>query len=571
MLNRLLIKNIGLINELTVEFGDGLNILTGETGAGKSMIVSALNLVLGERADSDLVKSGEKNAMVEAVFDEKKIRPAARILEAQGIEAEDGEFIIRRLLQPEGKSRALVNGSMVNLSSLKLAGETMVDIHGQHDHQALLRKETHLPWLDNYLGLGGERGQVAEMLFKIRKLESLLNELIKKQKEAQAQKEFMEYKLEELAKADLKEDEESQLDSEQRRLASAEKIRITGQELFDKLYDSDESILAELEQAASEMKNLKSVDAFFEKYSNLFSEISAQLSDAALEIQSYCSSVEDDPAKLRAVEDRQALLEKLKRKHKEDLPGLIKMMEDTRLELDSIENADAQRDELESSLIQAREELAKKAAALHKKRVKGMATFKKDVQKELMELNMPAARFEIEVTLAPDAPVAVDEKSGFELDGEPRKIFPHGFGEYQFLFSANEGQPARPLVKIASGGEISRVMLALKSATGKPQPVPVVLFDEVDSGIGGKSADMVGEKLKKLAKNCQIICITHLPQIARQADRHFVVEKKVVNRHTAISIRRLDDDGRVEELARMGAGKEITEAARRHAKEMIAR
>ena len=565
MLNRLLIKNIGLINELTVEFGDGLNILTGETGAGKSMIVSALNLVLGERADSDLVKSGEKSAMVEAVFDEKKIQPAARILEAQGIEAEDGEFIIRRLLQPEGKSRALVNGSIINLSSLKLAGETMVDIHGQHDHQALLRKETHLPWLDNYLGLGEEREQVAEMLYKIRKLEADLNELIKKQKEAQAQKEFMEYKLEELEKADLKEDEESLLETEQRRLASAEKIRMAGQELFDKLYDSDDSILAELEQAASEMKNLKSIDAFFEKYYGLFSDISAQLSDAALEIQSYCSSLEDDPAKLQAVEERQALLEKLKRKHKEELPGLIKMVEDTRRELDSIENADAEREELESKLIKAREELGKKASALHKKRDKGRATFKRDVQKELTELNMPAARFEIELTLA------IDDKSGFELDSEPRKMFPHGFGEYQFLFSANEGQPARPLVKIASGGEISRVMLALKSATGKHQPVPVVLFDEVDSGIGGKSADLVGEKLKKLSKNCQIICITHLPQIARQADRHFVVEKKVANGHTAISIRRLGEDGRVEELARMGAGKKITEAARRHAKEMITR
>lgn len=565
MLNRLRIKNIGLINELAVEFGSGLNILTGETGAGKSMIVSALNLVLGERADSDLVKSGEKSAMVEAVFDEKWIKPAARILEKQGIDAEEGEFIIRRLLRTEGKSRALVNGSAINLSALKLAGETMVDIHGQHDHQALLRKETHLPWLDSYLGLDGEREQVAVRLLEIRKLDAALNELIKKQKEARAQKEFMEYKLEELEKADLKDDEESRLENEQRRLASAEKIRMTGQEIFEKVYDSDESLLAKLEQAAREMKNLISADHFFEKYSNLFSETSAQLSDAALEIQSYCSSVEDDPAKLREVEERQALIEKLKRKHKEDLPGLIKMVEDTRRELDSMENADAQRDELESKLTKATEELEKKAAALHKKRAKGIAAFKKDVQKEMTELNMPAARFEIEVLLAPD------DKSGFELDGVRRKMFPHGFGEYQFLFSANEGQPAKPLVKIASGGEISRVMLALKSATGRPQPVPVVLFDEVDSGIGGKSADMVGEKLKKLAKNCQIICITHLPQIARQADRHFVVEKKVLNGHTAISIRRLNDDGRVEELARMGAGKIITEAARRHAKELIAR
>ena len=565
MLNRLLIKNIGLINELTVEFGDGLNILTGETGAGKSMIVSALNLVLGERADSDLVKSGEKSATVEAVFNAHKIKPAARVLEQQGIEAEEGEFIIRRLLQPEGKSRALVNGMMINLSALKQAGETMVDIHGQHDHQALLRKETHLPWLDNYLGLTGEREHLSAMFSEIRKMESALSELIKKQKEAQAQKEFMEYKLEELDKADLKPDEEAALESEQRRLASAEKIRMTGQEIFEKLYDSDESILAEIEQAAAQMKNLISADVFFKKQSDLFREISAQLSDAALEIQSYCSSVEDDPAKLRAVEERQALIENLKRKHKEDLPGLITLMENTKRELDSIENADAQRDELESKLTTARDKLAKKAATLHKKRADGISTFKKDVQKELTELNMPAARFEIEVALAPG------ENSGFELSGEPRKIFPHGFGEYQFLFSANAGQPPRPLVKIASGGEISRVMLALKSATGKPQPVPVVLFDEVDSGIGGKSADMVGEKLKKLANNCQIICITHLAQIARQADNHFVVEKKVVNRHTAISIRRLDDEGRVEELARMGAGKKITEAARRHAKEMIAR
>lgn len=565
MLSRLGIKNIGLITKLSVEFGDGLNILTGETGAGKSMIVSALNLILGERADSELVRQGEKNAMVEAVFSEERIKTAGEILETHGILPEEGEFIIRRLLQQEGKSRALVNGSAVNISTLKQAGEMMVDIHGQHDHQALLRKETHLPWLDHYLGLAAEREKLTGMLSSVRKLEAKLDILIRKQKDAQAQKEFLEYKLEELEKADLKPDEESLLENEHRRLAAAEKIRITGLEIFDKLYDSDSSLLSGLETAAGEMEKLKSVDGFFEKYTAVFSELSAQLSDAAFEIQSYCSSVEDDPAKLQAVEERQALIEKLKRKHGEDFQGLIKMVEDTRRELDSIENADSEREELEEELTGAREELREKAAALHKKRARGATNFVKEVRKEMTELNMPAARFEIEVTLP------TDSQSGLEFDGKPRRIFNYGFGEFQFLFSANEGQAARPLTKIASGGEISRVMLALKSATGRPQPVPVLVFDEVDSGIGGKSADLVGEKLKKLAKNCQIICITHLPQIARQADHHFLVEKKVKNRQTVISIRRLDDEDRVEELARMGAGREITEAARRHAKEMITR
>lgn len=564
MLKRVGIKNIGLINDLTVEFGDGLNILTGETGAGKSMIVSALNLILGERADSGLVRHGEKSAAVEAVFDEERQKKAGEILDKNGILPEEGEYIIRRLVQPEGKSRALVNGSSLNLSALKLAGDLMVDIHGQHDHQALMRKETHLPWLDHYLGLENESKNLASMLGGVKKLEGKVNDLVKRQKEAQAQKEFLEYKLEELEKAGLKDDEESTLESEQRKLAGAEKIRLTGQEIYEKLYDSDSSVISQIETAASELEKLKSVDPFFEKQAALFSDLSAQLADAALEIQSYCSSVEDDPARLQAVEERQAVIEKLKRKHQETLQGLIAMVERTRRELDSIENAGSELENLERELNERRAELGATAGALHKKRLKGMAAFMKNVQKELKELNMPAAVFTIEVTLAKDI------ESGYELDGEPRRLFAHGFGEYQFLFSANAGQEPRPLVKIASGGEISRVMLALKGATGKSQPVPVLVFDEIDSGIGGRSADLVGEKLKKLAKNCQVICITHLPQIARQADHHFLVEKEVKNRQTVISMRKLSDDDRVEELARMGTGKEITEAARRHAKEMIA-
>ena len=526
------------------------------------MVLSSLNLLLGGRADSDTVRQGEDNALAEAVFDATRLKAALASLEAQGIFAQDGEIIVRRTLQKEGKTRAIVNGSQLNVSDLKTAGERMVDIHGQHEHQSLLNRETHLDWLDGYLALEGERNETAALAAETRRVEAALKEVVRRQQESEAQREFLQFKLEELEKAALGENEEAALEGELKRLASAEKLRESGAKVFNDLYDGESNAGGILGEAAKEMDKLKAIDPFFEKYAALFRDLAAQARDAAMEVNSFCTGIEDDPARMREVESRLALIEKLKRKYRADLSGLVKMAAEARKELDGIEFAEEDRKKLEAELAATRKKLQEKAAALHKKRVKGIAAFKKEVAKELADLNMAGARFEVEITLAEDA-------AGLELDGKMVKIFAHGFGEFQFLISANEGQEPRPLIKIASGGEVSRVMLALKTAIGKVQPVPVLVFDEIDTGIGGKTADMVGEKLKKLAKNCQIICITHLPQIARQADCHYVVEKMSVKGQTTVTIRKLDDGGRVEELARMGAGKTITDAAREHAKELI--
>ncbi len=568
MLKSLGIKNLGIIDGLSVEFGSGLNILTGETGAGKSMILSALNLVLGERADSETIRRGAQIASAEAVFEAEGIKTAAEVFREQDIVPEEGEYLIRRAIQREGKGKTLVNGNAINVSALKRAGETMVDIHGQHQHQALLRKDTHLWWLDNYLDLEGEAKKVSTLLSNTKRLQSELDGLLKKQNDMEAQKDFLEFRADELEKADIKPSEEEKLENEHKKLASADKIQATGSEIFSELYESDSSVISAIEKFAKEMEKLKSADGFFDEYSKIFSEAAAQLSDAAMEIKSFCSGVENDPARMEALESRMALLEKLKRKYKTDLPGLLELLESTKRELGSIENFDEERESLQTKVENSRNELQGAAVKLHKKRLKGIAAFKKEVQKELKDLNMPSGAFDVEITLPPNAPE--DEKS-FELDGKKTKIFPHGFGWFQFLFSANVGQPPKPLAKIASGGEISRVMLALKTATGKVQPVPILVFDEVDAGIGGKTADMVGEKLKKLSKNCQIFCITHLPQIARQADSHYVVAKETVNISTVVTIEKLDDKGRIEELARMGAGKVVTDAARKHAEEMISK
>jgi DNA repair protein RecN (Recombination protein N) len=564
MLKSLTIKNIGLISELSVEFGPGLNILSGETGAGKSMILSALNLLLGERADYSNLKDKSKNGSAEAVISAEKLLAPIPDFENEGVVPEDGDFIIRRILQKESKSRAIVNGVTVILSSLKSAGENLVDIHGQHEHQALLKKDSHLPWLDVYLALRGESAEVSALLSKTKELEAELAEHIKKQKEAEAKREFLQYKADEIEKAGLREGEEEELESEQKLLANAENIQKIGSSVFESLYDSETSVLSLLEETAKELESLKGVDEFYGKYSTLFSDMAAQVSDSAMEIQSRTGDIEADPARLETAENRIALIERLKKKHNSNLPGLLKMMADAREELDSIETADEITDELNKAIETARRELARKAEALHKKRMSGVPTFKKTVESELAGLNMGAARFEVEVKL-PES----ETGTGFELDGKTTKMFHHGFGDFQFLISANEGQAPKPLVKIASGGEVSRIMLSLKVAIGKVQPIPVLVFDEIDSGIGGKTADLVGEKLKTLSKSCQIFCITHLPQIARQADFHYVVSKSVEGKNTDVKITKLDDNGRVEELARMQAGKEITETARRHAREMI--
>ena len=564
MLKSLTIKNIGLISDLSVEFGAGLNILSGETGAGKSMILSALNLLLGERAVYSNIKDKSKNGSAEAVISAEKLLAPIPEFEAEGVEPEDGEFIIRRILQKESKSRAIVNGVTVILASLKSAGENLVDIHGQHEHQALLKKDSHLPWLDVYLGLRGEAAEVSTLLSKTKELEAELFEHIERQKEAEAKREFLQYKAEEIEKAGLRAGEEEELEHEQKLLANAENIQKIGSSVFDRLYDSESSVLALLEETAKELEGLKGVDEFYGKYSALFTDIAAQISDSAMEIQSRTADIESDPARLESAETRIALIERLKKKHNADLAGLLKMMVDAREELESIDTADEVIAELKKEIDRARRELARKAEAIHKKRMSGIAKFKMTVESELAGLNMGSARFEVEVKL-PDA----ETEAGFDLDGKTTKMFHHGFGDFQFLISANEGQEPRPLVKIASGGEVSRIMLALKVAIGKVQPVPVLVFDEIDSGIGGKTADLVGEKLKTLSKSCQIFCITHLSQIARQADQHYVVSKAVEGKSTEVKITQLNDNGRVEELARMQAGKEITETARRHAREMI--
>jgi len=562
VLKRIKINNIGLIDSLSADFGPGLNIITGETGAGKSMILSSLNLILGERADYSHLKNSEKDGSAEGVFE---IEGFTDFLE-QGIETDDGEYIIRRVLKKEGKSRVFTNGSAVTLASLKKAGEKMVDIHGQHEHQLLLKKETHLSWLDLFLNLQEERAEFYSLLSETGKLQKQLAELRAKQKEMLAGKEFLEFKADELESACIREDEEADLEREHAVLANADSIRQSGAALFDKLYDSESSLLVRIDSALKEFERLKSSDPFFEKYSTVFADISAGVADCAMEIQAYCSGLESDPARLAKLEERQALIAKLKRKYGAgDANELLNILKEALAELEELESAEESTEALEEELAALKLELTEKAQKLHAKRMEGIPVFRKAVTRELRELNFEKAEYEVEVNL-PEA----SQESGCLLEGQYRKIFSHGFGEFQFLISTNPGHPPRPLAKIASGGEISRIMLGIKCATGKIQPVPVLVFDEIDAGIGGKTADMVGEKLKKLSKNCQIFCITHLPQIARQADRHFVVEKNMRNGKTCVSIRRLEGEDRVEELARMQAGKKVTDAARKHAREMIA-
>ncbi len=562
-LKSLRIKNIGVISDLEVDFGPGLTILTGETGAGKSMVLSALNLVLGGRAEPDMMMRGVENAVAEAVFDALKFPAASSIFAEAGILPDDGEFVVRRTLLKEGKNRAFVNGSPINIAALKSAGETMVDIHGQHEHQSLLNKDTHLFWLDAFLSLDPIREAFEAAYLKARRLEAELKDFLKKQEDAATRREFLSFKAEELEKADLKEDEEQKLEAEHRLLAASEKIREVGARIFSDLYEADSSVTSRLEAAAKEMDKLKAANPFFGRHAELFKELSARISDASREINSFSTGVENDPARLGEVEARMTQLEKLKRKYNTDLKGLLQARGEAKTDLTSLDASAEARERLEKEAKAARLELREKAVALHKNRTEGVALFKKEVQKSLEEMNMAGAVFDVWIGLEPD------EKSGLDLDGSKRRVFPHGFGEFQFLVSANPGQPPKPLTKIASVGEISRVMLALKTAVGKIQPVPVLVFDEIDAGIGGKTSDMVGEKLSQLSKNCQIICITHLPQIARQADGHLVVEKTTDGADTKVAIKTLDQKGRVEELARMGAGKVVTDAAREHAKEMI--
>lgn len=566
MIEALSIRNIALIDELELELSPGLNIFTGETGAGKSVILKSIGLVLGERTSADIVREGTDFAAVEI-----SVVPSSPLLISM---ESDDTLVLSRQISKNGRSRSRINGELANLKQLEELGTLLVDIHGQHEHQSLFRIETHLELLDDFGETDTERQHVREKYHYLLDLQREMDSLIHTLRTSEREKELLEFEVKELASADLQEGEEEKLTSEMRVLNNAEELYESANLVYEQLDGQGQSefggasssgnvsVLQNLRDSAKTFEKLSEMDASLSELSERIDSSLYELEDIASQIRQYADTVEFNPARLSEVSDRLELISKFKRRYGNTISEMLSYQAEAERKLENLELGSEKIDLLKEQIREKKQEALQLCVTLSDKR-KGVAqTLSALVQKELQELGMEKAEFQTSVE-----PVQ-DENGLLLIDGNRYAFRENGMDKVEFLIAPNVGSELRPLARIASGGEISRVMLALKTVLVQVDNIPTVLFDEIDSGIGGKIADVVGMKLKELSQSAQVICITHLPQIARFADRHFLVEKEVVNERTLITAKPLTESERVTEIARMHGGKE-TEVGLAHARELL--
>ena len=562
MLKEIRIQNFAIIENLVVNFERGLNVLTGETGAGKSIIIDALNLLLGGRADTDSIRTGETTALVEGIFQiaNEDILTMAREI---GVEADEGEFHIKRQISNSGKNRCFLNDSQITVSTLAKIGNRLVDLHGQHDHQTLLHPEIHVDLLDLFGKSKPNRDEFSKKFQEYQNLVKTLQSLNTDEQERLQREEFLGFQISEIDAANLSKEEEEELKAEKNKLRHSEKIRSALQQSQSLLSEQSGSILESLRQVLKELEPLLDVDkdlaSPFERSQSAFYELE-EVEDA---LRSHDRTLNFDPARLEEIEDRLAEINGLKRKYGNDVAEILSKRDKFASELEQLAGNEESMKQLAADIVNKEKIVSKLAVELADKREAGAKSLKLGVEKELKELHMNGVRFGVDFSYSPDP------KGFVEYRKEKLKPTSIGLGSLEFLFSPNPDEELRPLAKIASGGELSRIMLALKSILNKQDTVPVMIFDEVDTGIGGRVAEKVGDKLKKVAKTKQVFCITHLPQIAGMASTHYRVEKQVQGKRTRSGIRQLEFEERVEELARMSSGEKITEASLKHARELI--
>jgi len=564
MLLQLNIRNIALIDEVSIEFGEGLNVLTGETGAGKSIIIDSINAVLGGRVSRDLIRSGKDKAIVEAVFviDNDRFED---IFDETGIDKEeDGTLIISREFSASGKNICRINGKMATVTMLKIFGERLVDVHGQHDNHSLLRVESHAELLDSF---GGDRLQniketYQKYLSEYKDIEQKLKRLGGDEGEREKKIDLIKYQVNEIQKAKLTPGEEEALNRERMFLSNAEKIISSLSEAYELLYsgnNSDCSTIDNLNNACGHIRNISRFGEKFENLSERLNDIIFQLEDVIEEIRNERDSVEYDPKKLEEVEERLDLIHRLKRKYGGSIPEVLKYCSELEEQLEELEKSEEIIASLNRQLLKTEDILYNTAIELNQERKVSAGKLEKLVAEQLEDLEMPKARFKVDIRF--------DEKG---RDNGCKRVFGrNGLDQVEFLISPNAGEPLKPLAKIASGGELSRIMLAIKTILAQADKIPTLIFDEIDIGISGKAAKKVSEKLSYLSGNHQVICVTHLPQIACMADNHFLIEKFTESEITRTFVKRLDDKQTAEEIARMLGGSGESETSLVYANELL--
>jgi DNA repair protein RecN (Recombination protein N) len=564
MLTLLNISNIALIDDLRVEFEPGLNLLTGETGSGKSIIVDALGLLIGERFTSDLLKAGETRAFVEGLFSVGRNPELEELLAAAGIEVESreaSEIIIRRELAASGRNKIFINNQLATQSLLRDLRPYLVDIHGQGEQQTLFNPDTHLELLDAYANAAILRQEVAAAHKRWLALKRELDGLRQDEAEKFQLIDILRFQIDELERAQLVIDEDERLEEERRRLNNVEKLTKLGSESFGLIYEDEESAISRLRQATRRVEELSQYESSFRGYLEGLESARAMLEDLAFVLRDFADGLEFAPERLAEIENRLAELSRLKRKYGGTIESAFDHLTRAEERLRQVERADERESELRATLKAARAEYLAIARRLHGERVRAAKDFEREVVIDLAEVAMENAGFEVRIT----APVTAD----LESDAVETYFTARGINRVEFYFSANVGESVRPLARVASGGEASRLMLVLKTIASASEYPRTIVFDEIDTGIGGRVSEAVGVKLKRLSATNQVLCVTHQPQIARFADNHVIVRKETVDGRTAISMERLDRRGRVEEIARMLTGAAITESARRHARELL--
>ncbi len=557
MLTLLKIKNIALIGELTLEFGAGLNLLTGETGSGKSIIVDSLGALTGRRVSNDLIKEGEDSAQIEGLFTIPNDVATRELLDDSGIEIEADEnieLIVRRELSLSGKNRVFINNQLVTQGFLKIIGPRLADIHGQGEQAALYDIETHIEMLDEFADVDNEKVRVSDAYRDWSAVRSELSSLENDQSEKLQLLDILRFQVSEITAANLLSGEDDELEDEKRRLNNVEKLSSLSEDTFALLYNNDDSTISTLEKAARKIAELAEFDSSFREYDEGLKSAQAIIEELAITARDFRSSLKFSPDRLNEIESRLAEMTRLKKKYGGSIDTVLEHLRISNERLQNIETAEFREEELKKKLETARLAYVKTADELHKKRVSAAVSFSKTVENDLKAVALEKAKFEVRIGITED----------------DRLLTVNGFDQVEFYFSANPGESPKPLAKVASGGEASRIMLILKTASRSDDAGKTAVFDEIDIGIGGRVAEAVGRKLKELSATNQVFCVTHQPQIASMADRHFVVEKNISSSRTTISVRKLSESEQVEELARMLAGSEITEAARENARAMLA-
>lgn len=563
MLKSLYIKDYALIDEINIDFKPGLNIITGETGAGKSILIDALNLLLGVRASSELVRKGAVKALVEGIFDVSANKKVKKAVEDADLDLTD-ELILRREISSKSNNRCFINDTPVTLQTLKEFGNLLVDLHGQHEHQSLLRTETHIDFIDEYAGCENELQKYQSLLIELKNLHLKLIELAEKESELKEKREFYKFQIREIDAVNPQENEDAEIEQELKILENYEKLLLTASQAANLLYEDENSIQDKLQYVIKSLKDAAKIDNKFIELINELETALLNISDAGRTLSNYGSSIELDPQKLELSRQRLIELNRIKKKYGGTINSVIEHRKKIGELFELSDDVDVHKENLIASINNLKLDVAAAAKILSTKRKKVFNDIKKGVEETLKQLGIQYAKFEIK-----NIHNETNQTLGLPIEGKYLEYNEKGIDNIEFFISANKGEDLKPLAKTASGGEISRIMLSLKTILAKNDKLPLLIFDEIDTGVSGQIAQKVGKALKELAAFHQIIAITHLPQIAGLADFHFLVEKVYSNNRTSTSIKLLNSEEQIREVAKLMSGEVITDASIKGAKELM--